>query len=216
MTIPLPDGTRAHISHGDISRTEKLLGVWSTIDGNNSKHIEENIIVKTQRWINKMRNVHLPAHLGWVVYKFKLWAGIWCGISTLFIHVAATAKIVLHTENFHSRSFLGINQNMKKEWKTTHRAFRGIGLFSFAEKQMIKMINMFIQHYEAETTLARKLAASLEALQLEIGHIGNPLEENFEDLHLLATPCWVKSLWERIRYYKFKIHLAYPVLNLPR
>jgi hypothetical protein len=48
MTIPLPDGTRAHISHGDISTAEKLLGVWSTIDGNNSKHIEENVTGKTQ------------------------------------------------------------------------------------------------------------------------------------------------------------------------
>jgi hypothetical protein len=58
MTIPLPDGTRAHISHGDISTAEKLLGVWSTINENNSKHIEENVTGKTQQWINKMRNAH--------------------------------------------------------------------------------------------------------------------------------------------------------------
>jgi hypothetical protein len=66
MTTPLADGTRAHISHRDVSTAEKLLGVWSTIDGNNSKHIEENVTGKTQQWINKMRNAHLPACLGWV------------------------------------------------------------------------------------------------------------------------------------------------------
>jgi hypothetical protein len=70
MTISLPDGTRAHKSHGDVSTLEKLLGVWSTIDGNDSKHIEENVTGKTQQWINKMSNAHLPAHLGWVVYRF--------------------------------------------------------------------------------------------------------------------------------------------------
>jgi hypothetical protein len=48
MTIPLPDGTRAHISHGNVSTAEKLLGVWSTIDRNDSKHIEENVTGKTQ------------------------------------------------------------------------------------------------------------------------------------------------------------------------
>jgi hypothetical protein len=48
MAIPLPDGTRAHISHGDVSTVEKLRGVWSTIDGNDSKHIEENVTGKTQ------------------------------------------------------------------------------------------------------------------------------------------------------------------------
>jgi hypothetical protein len=48
MSIPLPDGTRAHISHGNVSTVEKLLGVWSTIDESNSKHIEENVTGKTQ------------------------------------------------------------------------------------------------------------------------------------------------------------------------
>ncbi len=67
---------------------------------------------------------------------------------------------------------------MKREWRTIHRAFGGIGLFSFVAEQMIGMINMFIQHFEASTSLARKVTASLEALQMEIGCIGNPLLEN--------------------------------------
>jgi len=97
-----------------------------------------------------------------------------------------------------------------------HRAFGGIGLFSFAVEQTIGMINMLIQHYGAETTLARKITASLEALQLEIGCVGSPFAENYDELHLLATACWAKSLWERLYYYKFKIHLDYPPLPLPR
>jgi hypothetical protein len=62
----------------------------------------------------------------------------------------------------------------------------------------IRIINMFIQHYGAEITLAEKLSASLEALQLEIGCISNLLKENFDGLQLLVTPCWTKSLWERL------------------
>jgi hypothetical protein len=46
-------------------------------------------------------------------------------------------------------------------------------------------------------------SASLEALQLEIGCLCKPLKENFDKLHLLATPCWTKSLWERLHYYYF-------------
>jgi hypothetical protein len=70
----------------------------------------------------------------------------------------------LNSENFQSLSFLGINRNVTKEWRTTHRAFEGIGLFSFAVEHTIGMINIFIQHYGAETTLAKKFSASLEAL----------------------------------------------------
>jgi hypothetical protein len=58
---------------------------------------------------------------------------------------------------------------VKREWQTIHRAFDGIGLFSFAIEQMIGMINMFVQHFEAGTTLAKKFTAMLEALKLEIG-----------------------------------------------
>ncbi|KAL3768308.1 hypothetical protein ACHAW5_007971 [Stephanodiscus triporus] len=46
MTIPLPDGSRAPISNGDVTTAEKSLGVWSGIDGNDSKHIEENVTGK--------------------------------------------------------------------------------------------------------------------------------------------------------------------------
>ena len=71
MSIPLPDGSRAPIAHGEVTTAEKSLGVWSAIDGTDSKHIEENITSKTVRWINRMRNAHLPARLGWIAYKFK-------------------------------------------------------------------------------------------------------------------------------------------------
>jgi hypothetical protein len=162
-----------------------------------------------------MRNPHLPARLGWVAYRFKLWAGIQYGIATLSIPLAA-AKRLLHTKNFQSFSFLGINWNVKKEWRTTHRAYGGISLFSFAVEHTIGMINIFIQHYGAETTLAKKFSASLEALQLKIGCLGNPLKENFDKLHLLATPCWTKSLWERLHYYHFRIYFVYLTLNLSR
>ena len=78
------------------------------------------------------------------------------------------------------------------------------------------MINMLIQHYGAGTTLARKITASLEALQLEIGCTGSPFDENYDELQILATACWTKSLWERLHYYKFRIHLEYPPLLFPR
>ncbi len=58
------------------------------------------------------------------------------------------------------------------------------------------MINMLIQHYGAETTLAKKFSASFKALQLEMGCIRNLLNEDYDKYHLLATHSWIKSLWE--------------------
>jgi hypothetical protein len=81
---------------------------------------------------------------------------------------------------------------------------------------MIGMINMLVQHFEAGTTLAKKFTAMLETMQLEIGCIGNPFLENYDNLGLLATACWAKSFWERLHFYRFAIYMEYPILHLPR
>jgi hypothetical protein len=87
-----------------------------------------------------------------------------------------------------------VNRNVKWEWRSLHRTFGGIGLHSLPVEHAITMINMLIQHYGAETMLAKKYLASIEALQLEIGCIGNPLGKDYDKFYVLATHSWVKSL----------------------
>ncbi len=70
MEIPLPDGTSAMISQGEVLAVEKELRVWSTVDGNDNEHLAQNITGRVKKWISKMKNSHLPARLGWVAYKF--------------------------------------------------------------------------------------------------------------------------------------------------
>ncbi len=133
MEIPLPDGSAATISQGEVSTAEKALGVWSTVDRNDDEHLVQNLNVNGQdrKWITKMRNRHLPAQLGCVAYKFKLWPGpgIQYGLATLAMPLEIAASI-LQQENFHLLSFLGVNWNVKREWRTLHCTFGGIGLSS--------------------------------------------------------------------------------------
>ena len=75
---------------------------------------------------------------------------------------------------------------------------------------------MFLQHYGMDSTLGHKFRASLEALQLEIGCSGCPLAMNFDRYGILATPCWMKSLWERLSHFDFKLHVKYPSLEPQR
>ncbi len=161
-----------------------------------------------------MRNGHLPARLGWMVYRFKLWPGVRYSLATLAIPLTAAQRVLLQ-ENFQSLLFLGVNRNVKREWRTIHHAFGGISLLSFAIEHTISMINMFIQHYRAGTTLTKKFTASIKALQLELGCAGNKLWENFDEKDLLATECWMKSFWEHLHHYRFEIHLIYPSLVMP-
>ena len=76
---------------------------------------------------------------------------------------------------------------MKREWRTLHWVFGGVGLLDLAVEHTICMINIFVQHYGAGTTAVMKYGASLEALQLELGCLGNPLNKDYARYHHLAT-----------------------------
>ncbi len=215
VETPLPDGSPATISQAEVSMAEKALGVWSTVNGDDKRHLLNNITGRFMKWTSKMTNGHLPAWLSWIAYKFKLWPGIRYGLATLAMPLSL-AQATLQKENFCILPFMGINWNMKREWQTLHRAFGGIGLFDLAVEHTIGMINNFIQHYGAGTTVAMKFSASLEALQLELGCIGNPLDKDYEKSNCLAMNSWVKSFWECLHYYRFHVRLDYTTLPLPR
>jgi hypothetical protein len=72
MEIPLPDELPATLSQGEIFMAKKALRVWSTVNGNDNKHLAQNVTGRVRKWITKMTNGHLPAQLGWVAYKFKV------------------------------------------------------------------------------------------------------------------------------------------------
>jgi hypothetical protein len=83
------------IFHGDVTTAKKALGVWSTVSGNDDKHLEENVTGRVGSWINRMRNGHLPARLGWMAYRFKLWPGIQYELATLAIPLTAAQRVLL-------------------------------------------------------------------------------------------------------------------------
>jgi hypothetical protein len=175
------------------------------------------LLVGMTRWvlIEGSKSKFMTITWTWVAYKFKLWPGIRYGLATLAMSLEIAASI-LQRENFHLLSFLGVNQNVKREWRTLHCAFGGIGLYSLAVKHTMAMINMIVQHYGTKTMLAKKFSASLEAMQVEIGCAGNPLNKGYDRFHCLAMPSWVKSLWERLYFYWFSMHIDYQWLDMPR
>ncbi len=141
MEIPLPDGLSTTISQAEVLTAEKALGVRSTVNGNDSKHISKNITGRFEKWMLKMINGHLPARLGWIAYKFKLWPGIRYGLATLATPLTIS-RATLQKENFRILPVLGINCNVKREWRPLHRTFGGIGLFDLAVEHTIGMINI--------------------------------------------------------------------------
>jgi len=215
LSIPLPNGDRKDITKANADEAKKMLGVWSCPTGNDKKHIETNVVGKYRTWVDRSRNGHLPTKLNWISYNFKLWPGMRYGLATLATPLASI-RDTLRKLDYEALPLLGINRSVKREWRDLPRAFGGIGLNSLAVEQTIGWANMLLQHYGAPTVIGGKCRASLEALQLEIGCIGNPLMENYKVRGILATPCWMKAIWERFSLYGFPIILEYDKMEFPR
>jgi hypothetical protein len=215
LTILMPGGDRTKITQLPVTEGKKMLGVWSSPTGSDEKHLQEVILGKTSKWVGRLKNAQLPVHLAWKAYRYQLWPSIRYGLGTL-----ATPRTdiegLLHKLEFAMLSHLGVNQHVKMEWRRLPQEFGGIGLYNLAVEQFIAWMEILLQHYGAGFTTSKKLRASLEALQLEIGCAGNPLSKEYAVLGLLATEGWVKAVWECASYYGYKVALDYPTERAAR
>jgi hypothetical protein len=73
-----------------------------------------------------------------------------------------------------------------------------------------------MQHYHTSSNLSRKLDASLRYLQFQLGTPGNPLELDFNVWGYLAPLSWVKMLWKSLYHFNIHLHIAYPIIAIPR
>jgi hypothetical protein len=122
------------------------------------------------------------------------------------------------TTNFAFRAlpFLGVNRNIRTEWRYLHNTFGGVGLLSLSTEATIARVNLFMQNWGMPTPIGQMLQTSMEALQLEIGCVGCPLQEPFHPMGPLMTHCWLKSFWEVVDRYHLTLELDYKDIPIPR
>ncbi len=145
--------------------------------GGNEGHLD-HIKSKATTWVNRMTNGHLPSHIAWVGYRHQLWPRLRYGLGTMTNDIAPAAKL-LDDVDYKTLNVLGILCNVTKGLRKVHTSFGGIGLFDLATEQLISRVNMFFQHYHVSTNLSKKLDASLEYLQLQVGTPHNPFTQDY-------------------------------------
>ena len=173
------------------------------------------MVGKTKSFLIQVKNGHLPTYLVWKAYRSCLIPSLKYGLSTLATPLAITTD-TLRKYEFELLSYLGVNKHVRTEWRSIPRELGGVGLWNFTVEQCISWLEALLQHYGTNSTIAKKMLASLEALQLEIGCAGNPLAESYQMRGELATTCWMKAIWERTKFYDIELILSYDTLPMPR
>ena len=95
-------------------------------------------------------------------------------------------------------------------------AFGGVGMLSLPVEHTISAINLLVQHFGTPSIVGKKMSASMEALQIEIGCQGNPLELDYSIYGNLATKCWLQGLWEKLHRFGFRPKLDVNEIAPPR
>jgi hypothetical protein len=224
LEIVLPDGTREGIALLPATATRVTLGLATSPDGDDSHHLSasgnvkdkwKSISTRASIWVNRLKNAHLPNKFSWVSYRLQLWSSVRYGLGSLSAPLASFGKL---TANFayHALPYLGVNRNIRAEWRYLHNTFGGVGLWALSTEAVICRVNLFVQHWDMSLPIGSMLRTSMEYLHLEAGCLDCPLATNFEPMGPLLTHCWLRSFWESISKYGIHLELDYPSLQLPR
>ncbi len=144
-----------------------------------------------------MQNGHLPSHMAWTAYKLQLWPGLHYGLGTMTNDLEVT-EMIFNKADYKTMPILGVVCTVKRELSKLHTTFGGFRLFHLPTEQLICRINMLLQHYHTSTALSKKLDASFQYLQLQLGTPDNPLTLPFKKWGHLTPLLWVKMLWQSL------------------
>jgi hypothetical protein len=205
LDIVLPDGTKEGIALLPHTSARFTLGISTSPDGDDSHHLYtpgkardkwRSISTRASVWLDRLKNGHLPPKYPWVSYRLQLWSSVRYGLGTLSAPLAMLGEL---TTNFAFRAlpYLGVNCNIRTEWRYMYNTFGGVGLLSLSTEAAIARVNLFLQHWGMPSPIGQMLQTSMEGLQLEIGCVGCPLQEPFHPMGALTTHCWLRSFWDK-------------------
>lgn len=214
LTLKSENGGRTELNRKEVDEAEKTLGVYHSPAGNHAAHLHY-LYRRSEQWLCRLKNGHLPSWMIWMSYYHQLWPGLRYGLGTLTNSITDATKC-LHKLDFQLLPLLGVNRHITTGWRTLHHAFGGIGLLSLPIEQHICRLNVLLQHYNTPSIVGKKLTCSMHLLQLQLGTNTNPFLLKHSIWGSLAPDSWVTRLWESLECFPTTIHLKYPTIPLPR
>ena len=224
LEIVLPDGSKEGIALLPADAARVTLGVNMAPNGDDTAHLQapgkprdkwRSIATRADNWVDNLRNAHIAPKYAWISYRLQLWSSLKYGLGTLASTLSQMGEI---TNNFAYRALpgLGMNRNIRSEWRYLHSTFGGVGLMSLSTEAIICRVNLFLQHWEMPSPIGNLLRASMELLHLEVGCTGCPLGEAYYPIGPIITHSWLRSFWEVVAEYNLQVKVNYPELDIPR
>lgn len=203
VNIPQPNNSTVSIELLDASNPTKVLGVWTSPNGDGSKMIT-HMLDKGVQWAARVQTSTLHPREVWYSLTTQALPAVRYGLICVMVERRYIDK---HLPRWYYNCLpnLGINRHIALQWRTLPRQFQGLGLPVFSLEKLADCLRLLQRHWGSNSTLGNALKCSFELVQLETGLAGNFLIRNYSRLNILATHSWFKLLWELIHYYKVSV-----------
>jgi hypothetical protein len=106
-----------------------MLGVHVSPAGNTATHVE-HMLQKDFEWANCLQTMPLPCCNAWLSFYLQLFLAISWGIVTVCL---PPQRLDMMTQQIYAEALpsLGMNRNIKKEWRTLSEMYQGLSLPNF-------------------------------------------------------------------------------------
>ena len=155
MSMPLPGGGKAAISHKSVNHAEKTLGATTSPDGNSAASIHM-MQEKAQQLINSVRNGHLHQQNVWFLLKMQFWPRIRYGLCSSTANLCKLDR-ALHRQYYQILPLGGIVRTTMAESRTIDAGFYGVGLPHLGGEALIAMTNKLLMHYGCNTAMGKPM-----------------------------------------------------------
>jgi hypothetical protein len=170
---------------------------------------------KAQGWLAKATASKLnKCNLSFLLDK-QFWPGVSFGISSVCTPFA-TFEDCLMKVYYDLLPLCGIRRLVKHELRQLEREFYGVGLPHPGVECFIGQLNKLSTHYGSSSGLGVHMQVSMEVFIIEGGVSMQLLSEPFSRYGKWVTHCWLRSLWEKVEMFGFRLEIAPLPLQPPR
>jgi ribonuclease HI len=205
ISIPQPLGPPVPIVTHDVSTASKMLGVHFSPAGNSAVHVE-HMVQKGLDWVDSLRTKPVASGDAWLSFYLQLYPGLSWGLVTVCMH---PKRLDAQIQRIYSKALpsLGVNRNIKREWRTLPEQYQGLGMPNFPLVALADKLSFLLGNW-GFYGLAHSdaLAMAYENFLVEVGLYGSPLDWSYEDYgHLATGETWFGNLWHLVHVFGVRL-----------
>ena len=214
IVIPQPDDTVVPIVHLGVNEASKTLGSMTCPSGDTSAALSR-IQDKAQEWVDQVKNAGLSRRNVWFLmeHQFLPKVGFGCGtIAAPFDEISNA----LHRQYFQLLPFGGIRRSVRKEVRYLGKSFFGSGCPHLGVECFVGQLEKLLTHYGTQTVVGKLMQSSMELFIIEMGMSNQPLAEDYNIGSCWTTHSWLKSVWEKVSFFRVEVCIGNVHIVPPR